>query len=93
MTSSLYSSINKDAAEIDHFTSSAKQLLERQVKSVDEFSETNSGFNEILRLTPEVLRRLIIFFSKKFIRIFLEMIGLNLLVFLSGGANYEKGRK
>ncbi len=55
LTSSLYTSIHKDATAIDTFVSNATtKLLDVQPTDFDEISQASSDFNELLRTTPEV---------------------------------------
>jgi dynein heavy chain 2 len=54
ITSSLYTSIHKDATAIETFISNATVVLNVQLHDVDELSQASSDFNELLRTTPEV---------------------------------------
>lgn len=56
LTSSLYTSIHKDATAIDTFVSSATTVLSIKPSDSEEFSQASSDFNELLRTTPEVLK-------------------------------------
>lgn len=54
ITSSLYTSIHRDATAIDTFIANATLVLNVQLNDFEEVSQASSDFNGLLRTTPEV---------------------------------------